>query len=242
MLYGACWRAARALGYRRLITYTGKHEPGVSLLASGWRVVGETKRQDVESAIKAASRQAPIGAAITLGGIPMTTAKQGKCWKCGHDDHFVNQYALAVFCNVEGCECKHDLDKLMSLAGAAAVPVAIWDEVIRTCSPCHPDVLRMLGGVRDAVAALKGEGVMGKPIEPDRPAARLCGSCWDRLCDGCQDVCINDAMREAKAMDSARRECAEMLEAFVARHGTTKFVVVPMDEFRKCIAKMERGE
>ncbi len=43
MLYGASWRAARALGYRRLITYTLAEEPGTSLRASGWRVVGKTK-------------------------------------------------------------------------------------------------------------------------------------------------------------------------------------------------------
>ena len=36
MLYGAAWRAARALGYRRLVTYTLASEPGTSLLASGW--------------------------------------------------------------------------------------------------------------------------------------------------------------------------------------------------------------
>lgn len=37
MLYGAAKRAARALGYRRLITYTLEEEPGSSLLASGFR-------------------------------------------------------------------------------------------------------------------------------------------------------------------------------------------------------------
>lgn len=40
MLYAAAWRAARAMGYRRLITYTLESEPGVSLAASGWRCVG----------------------------------------------------------------------------------------------------------------------------------------------------------------------------------------------------------
>lgn len=39
-LYGACWRAARALGWRKLITYTLDTEPGVSLRAAGWREVG----------------------------------------------------------------------------------------------------------------------------------------------------------------------------------------------------------
>jgi len=43
MLYGACWRAARAMGYRRLITYTLKSESGGSLRASGWTTVGQTK-------------------------------------------------------------------------------------------------------------------------------------------------------------------------------------------------------
>ena len=41
-LYGACWRAAKSLGYRRLITYTLDTEGGASLRASGWRVVGST--------------------------------------------------------------------------------------------------------------------------------------------------------------------------------------------------------
>lgn len=41
MLYGAAWRAARALGYRRLITYTLPEEGGTSLRAAGWRLVGE---------------------------------------------------------------------------------------------------------------------------------------------------------------------------------------------------------
>lgn len=43
MLYGAAWRAVRALGYRRLITYTLASESGASLRASGWRVVGEVR-------------------------------------------------------------------------------------------------------------------------------------------------------------------------------------------------------
>jgi hypothetical protein len=42
MLYATCWRAARALGYQRLGTYTLASEPGTSLRAAGWRIVGET--------------------------------------------------------------------------------------------------------------------------------------------------------------------------------------------------------
>lgn len=41
MLYAAAWRAARALGYRKLVTYTLPEEGGVSLKASGWRCIGK---------------------------------------------------------------------------------------------------------------------------------------------------------------------------------------------------------
>ncbi len=33
------WRASRALGYRRLVTYTQQGETGASLRAAGWRVI-----------------------------------------------------------------------------------------------------------------------------------------------------------------------------------------------------------
>jgi hypothetical protein len=42
MLYGAAWRATKALGYRRLITYTLATEPGTSLRASGWTALYQT--------------------------------------------------------------------------------------------------------------------------------------------------------------------------------------------------------
>lgn len=40
-LYGASWRAVRAMGYRKLLTYTLQDESGISLVAAGWRCVGE---------------------------------------------------------------------------------------------------------------------------------------------------------------------------------------------------------
>jgi hypothetical protein len=40
-LYGAAWRVARGLGYRRLVTYILDTEPGTSLRAAGWRCIGE---------------------------------------------------------------------------------------------------------------------------------------------------------------------------------------------------------
>jgi len=40
-LYAAAWRAARAMGYKKLITYTLASENGTSVKAAGWRIVGE---------------------------------------------------------------------------------------------------------------------------------------------------------------------------------------------------------
>jgi hypothetical protein len=40
-LYGAAARAAFALGYTRIGTYILSSEPGTSLMASGWRLLGE---------------------------------------------------------------------------------------------------------------------------------------------------------------------------------------------------------
>lgn len=41
-LYAAAWRAARAMGYLKLITYTLPQEGGASLRAAGFTVVGRT--------------------------------------------------------------------------------------------------------------------------------------------------------------------------------------------------------
>lgn len=41
MLYAAAWRAARAMGYKRLVTYILDSERGNSLKAAGWRCVGQ---------------------------------------------------------------------------------------------------------------------------------------------------------------------------------------------------------
>ena len=46
MLCGAAWRAAKAMGYKRLVTYTLSIEPGTSLIAAGWRAVYQTKKHD----------------------------------------------------------------------------------------------------------------------------------------------------------------------------------------------------
>lgn len=40
-LYAAAWRAAKNLGWLRLVTYNEEGESGASLLGAGWRVVAE---------------------------------------------------------------------------------------------------------------------------------------------------------------------------------------------------------
>lgn len=42
-LYSAAWRAARAMGHRRMITYILASESGGSLIASGWKELYTTK-------------------------------------------------------------------------------------------------------------------------------------------------------------------------------------------------------
>lgn len=41
MLYSAAWRAAKQLGWKRLITYILISENGTSLYASNWKLIGE---------------------------------------------------------------------------------------------------------------------------------------------------------------------------------------------------------
>ena len=45
-LYSRCWKAAKALGWAKLITYTLQDESGASLRGAGWSVVAELKPSD----------------------------------------------------------------------------------------------------------------------------------------------------------------------------------------------------
>lgn len=42
-LYGCCWRAWKAMGGLKLVTYTLTTESGASLRGAGWKIVGECK-------------------------------------------------------------------------------------------------------------------------------------------------------------------------------------------------------
>lgn len=48
MLYGACARAATALGWSRLVTYTLTTESGASLKAAGWKADEEVREHNVK--------------------------------------------------------------------------------------------------------------------------------------------------------------------------------------------------
>jgi len=60
-LYGAACRAARALGYRRLVTYTLAQERGTSLEAAGWRALYETEGGSWSRPSRPRVDAAPIG-------------------------------------------------------------------------------------------------------------------------------------------------------------------------------------
>lgn len=61
-LYAAAWRAAKAMGYRRIGTYTLISEPGTSLRAAGWVVVGETPGRSWDVPSRPRVDKHPLGA------------------------------------------------------------------------------------------------------------------------------------------------------------------------------------
>lgn len=63
MLYGAVWRAAKAMGYARCITYTQADETGASLRAAGWiRVKAlEARKGWAESSVALKDKRDPVG-------------------------------------------------------------------------------------------------------------------------------------------------------------------------------------
>lgn len=63
MLYGAVARAAKAMGYRRVITYTQENESGSSLKAAGFIKVKELapRKSWAESSVKLKHTRDPVG-------------------------------------------------------------------------------------------------------------------------------------------------------------------------------------
>lgn len=59
-LYGKAAKASFALGYRRIGTYTLKSEPGTSLRAAGWKLLGETPGKSWSVPTRARTDKHPI--------------------------------------------------------------------------------------------------------------------------------------------------------------------------------------
>ncbi len=68
-LYAAAWRAARAMGYRKLITFTLPEEGGRSLVAAGWRCIGSAGGGQLVPPRPAPGGHAPHAAEVALGGL-----------------------------------------------------------------------------------------------------------------------------------------------------------------------------
>jgi len=71
MLYGACRRAAQAMGYTRVITYNEDGESGASLKAAGfWKVKDLKARKNwAESSVKCRAKRNPNGRGGVIRGL-----------------------------------------------------------------------------------------------------------------------------------------------------------------------------
>lgn len=61
MLYSAAWRASRAMGYKRLITYVLQSETGNSLLAANWKCIGKAGGRSWNNAKRPRVDKHPLG-------------------------------------------------------------------------------------------------------------------------------------------------------------------------------------
>jgi len=79
-LYGAAWRVASAMGYRRLITYTQAGESGASMRAIGARRVRDlpARKGWAESSVALRALRDPIGS----GGVERTLWALGDLLPC----------------------------------------------------------------------------------------------------------------------------------------------------------------
>jgi len=60
LLYAAAWRSAKAMGYKRMITYTLPNESGASLRAAGFVVTGNTRPSPRGWDVPGRRRDAPV--------------------------------------------------------------------------------------------------------------------------------------------------------------------------------------
>lgn len=69
-LYGAAWRVAQAMGYRKIITYTQEDESGSSLRGAGWERIRDIppRKGWAESSVALKAIRDPVGS----GGVGRT--------------------------------------------------------------------------------------------------------------------------------------------------------------------------
>ncbi len=77
MLYGAVWRAAKAMGYRRCITYTQHDESGATMRAVGWERVKDLAPRGSWAASTADERMRAMRDADGPGGVARVLWKIG---------------------------------------------------------------------------------------------------------------------------------------------------------------------
>lgn len=70
LLYGAVWRAAKAMGYKRCVTYTQAEETGASLRAVGWKKVKELAARGSWADSTADARLKSLRDPVGNGGVP----------------------------------------------------------------------------------------------------------------------------------------------------------------------------
>ena len=68
-LYGASAKASFALGYKRIGTYILKSEPGISLTAAGWNLIGETPGRSWSSQSRPRVDKCPLQARLLFENV-----------------------------------------------------------------------------------------------------------------------------------------------------------------------------
>jgi len=61
ILYAHAWKAARAMGYTRMVTYTLPEEGGASLKAAGWKMVADVKGTAWTNNVRQRADDHPLG-------------------------------------------------------------------------------------------------------------------------------------------------------------------------------------
>ena len=69
-LYAACWRIGREMGYVRCITMTQGEEPGISLIAAGYKLIAERQIRPSWAASTADERLKSMRDPVGNGGMP----------------------------------------------------------------------------------------------------------------------------------------------------------------------------